>query len=95
MSVRAYKIIKTEIKEKATFNLWNHHWIVDNVEMMNQLNDCGSGIITIDEDAVYEAMKALRHEKNMSKAEKKENRAILKQMLADIGEETAVDYSCY
>lgn len=51
MSVRAYKVLKMELADNPSFNLWHDEKIVDflneNDDFNSQMNDNGGGYITV------------------------------------------------
>jgi len=87
MSVRAYKIIKIEFAEQATFNLWEHPKICAALDFYDRLSQDGCGEAVVYRDTITSALEAGDWND--------EERAILQKMLADCGEDDFVNYSCH
>ena len=94
MSVRAYKVIKKDVKKSPTFNLW--HCNQDILHLLNleeQASEMGFGSICISRDDVEEALKRIEDGEIEDKDALKED---LERILADFGEdEQDIEYECY
>lgn len=62
MSIRAYKVIKMELEENPTLNLWHDERIIDLIDknndwnLLNTLNQDNNGLISIQVKALREVL---------------------------------------
>ena len=67
MSIRAYRIIKKEIADQPSFNLWHDDELIDffknNGKYSEGLNDNGGGEIEVSIPALKKALKEFKWEK--------------------------------
>lgn len=88
MSVRAYRIIKKEIADQPSFNLWHDDELIDffkdNGEYNESLNDNGGGEIEVSISALKKALKEFKWEKDDYRTDAiKEDIAFAKKMNDD------------
>ena len=86
MSVRAYKIKKIEYEDSPTFNLSHNENVIRGLNLYDQLNDNGGGVICIEKEEAESALKKIKG---------KANKDIIKAILKDIGDDDYVEYSCF
>ena len=89
MSIRAYKVIKVELEETPTFNLWSDTKVMESLAgegCTDTLSD-GAGTMYIEKETIKLLLK---------EADTDREKEVYKQMLEDCGSRgTSVEYECY
>lgn len=93
MSTWATKVEEIKCAKSATFCVSHNQWIAGSLNILPQLDDCGSGLVCIEREWVEDALKELETAE-MSEDERGENGDILEAILEDMGKDDYVEYLC-
>ena len=94
MSVRAYKIIRKELEDNPSFNLWHDEKLVDylaeNTDFYGLLNDEGTGTTELE---VAEIKKIIKQSKQLELD--KETVEQLKKDIEGLNDNDWIEYECF
>jgi hypothetical protein len=94
MSVRAYKVIKMELEDAPSFNVWNDEEIREAL-VGDQLTD-ESGLVTVEHEKVVQLIKDIAEDPSIIEAERlQETRAMLEKIENDTKADGYARYYCF